>query len=131
MAWVAFDRAIRFHDEFGRQGPVERWRTIRDEIRSQVLSQAWNPSKQAFVQSYGSDQLDASTLLMPAVGFMPADDPRMVTTVEAIQRELLRDGLVQRYLPMPDGAVDGIASDEGVFLPCSFWLADALACRAG
>ena len=129
MAWVAFDRAIRFHDEFGRQGPVERWRTIRDEIRSQVLSQAWNPSKQAFVQSYGSDQLDASTLLMPAVGFIAADDPRMVATVEAIQRELLRDGLVQRYQPMPDGAVDGIASDEGVFLPCSFWLADALAAQ--
>ena len=75
MAWVAFDRAVRFHDEFGREGPVERWRTLRDEIHAQVLSEAWSASKQAFAQSYGSEQLDASALLMPAVGFLPADRP--------------------------------------------------------
>jgi GH15 family glucan-1,4-alpha-glucosidase len=129
MAWVAFDRAVRFHDEYGLQGPVERWRELRDEIHSQVLTEAWNGGKRAFVQSYRSDELDASTLLMPAVGFISADDARMVATVEAIQRELVRDGLVQRYRPMPDGAVDGIRSDEGVFLPCSFWLADVLAAQ--
>jgi GH15 family glucan-1,4-alpha-glucosidase len=119
----------RFHDEYGLQGSVERWRELREEIRSEVVSQAWNPRKQAFAQSYGSDELDASALLMPAVGFMSADDPRMVATVEAIQRELLRDGLVLRYQPRADGAVDGITSDEGVFLPCSFWLADVLAAQ--
>ena len=129
MAWVAFDRAVRFHEEFGREGPVERWRELRDEIHGEVLNEAWNPRKQAFVQSYDSDQLDASALLMPAVGFIEPDDPRMVSTVAAIQRELLRDGLVRRYRPLPDGAVDGIASDEGVFLPCSFWLADVLAAQ--
>jgi len=129
MSWVAFDRAVRFHDQFGRPGPVDRWRALRDEIHAEVLAKAWNPARRAFVQSYGSDQLDASTLLMPAVGFIAADDPRVVATVEAIQRELVRDGLVLRYLPLRDGAVDGLRSDEGVFLPCSFWLADALAAQ--
>jgi GH15 family glucan-1,4-alpha-glucosidase len=127
MSWVAFDRAVRFHDEFGRDGPVERWRRLRDEIHAQVLSEAWYDGKQAFVQSYGSDRLDASVLLMPAVGFLPADDPRMVSTVAAIQRELMHDGLVRRYLPDEDGGVDGVGGDEGVFLACSFWLADVLA----
>jgi GH15 family glucan-1,4-alpha-glucosidase len=129
MSWVAFDRAVRFHEEFGRDGPVDRWRALRDEIHAEVLAQAWNPDRRAFVQSYGSDQLDASALLMPAVGFIAAEDPRMVATVEAIQRELMRDGLVLRYLPLRDGAVDGLSSDEGVFLPCSFWLVDALAAQ--
>jgi GH15 family glucan-1,4-alpha-glucosidase len=126
MSWVAFDRAVRFHDEFGREGPVARWRSLRDEIHAQVLSEAWSDGKQSFAQSYGSDKLDASVLLMPAVGFLPADDPRMVSTVAAIQRELIHDGLVRRYLP-EDGDVDGVGGDEGVFLACSFWLADVLA----
>ena len=91
-----------------------------------MLSQSWCDGKQAFAQSYGSDKLDASVLLMPAVGFLPADDPRMVSTVAAIQRELIHDGLVRRYLP-DDGDVDGVGGDEGVFLACSFWLADVLA----
>ena len=127
MAWVAFDRALRTVHEFGDEGPADRWREIRDEIHSEVLRRAWSDEQQAFAQSYGSDELDASVLLMPLVGFLPADDERMVSTVAAIERTLLRDGFVLRYVPRVDGAVDGLASDEGVFLPCSFWLASVLA----
>jgi GH15 family glucan-1,4-alpha-glucosidase len=127
MSWVAFDRAVRFHEEFGRDGPVERWRRLRDEIHAQVMNESWCESKQAFAQSYGSERLDAGALLMPAVGFLPAAHPRMVSTVAAIQRELVHDGLVRRYLPDEDGDVDGVGGDEGVFLACSFWLADVLA----
>jgi GH15 family glucan-1,4-alpha-glucosidase len=127
MAWVAFDRAIRFHDEFGREGPVERWRELRDEIRSEVLTRGWSEDKQAFTQSFGSDELDASILLMPIVGFLPATDERVVTTVEAIRRELTVDGLVMRYRTRHDSAVDGLPDGEGVFLACSFWLAAVLA----
>ena len=126
MAWVAFDRAVRFHEEFGWQGPVERWRALRDEIRAEVLAHAWNDEKQAFTQSFGSDELDASVLLMPLVGFLPATDEQLVSTVAAIRRELTVDGLVLRYRPHEDGKVDGLPPGEGVFLPCSFWLADAL-----
>jgi GH15 family glucan-1,4-alpha-glucosidase len=127
MAWVAFDRAVRFHDEFGWQGPVERWRALRDEIRTEVVARAWNEDKQAFTQSFGSDELDASVLLMPLVGFLPATDERVVKSVEAIRRELTIDGLVLRYRTREDHAVDGLPSGEGVFLPCSFWLAAILA----
>jgi GH15 family glucan-1,4-alpha-glucosidase len=127
MAWVAFDRAVRCVEEFGRKGPVDRWRATRDEIHAEVLALAWNEEKQAYAQSYGSDELDASVLLMPLVGFLPATDERFAATVDAIRRELLREGLVLRYRPDASGAVDGLASSEGVFLPCSFWLADVLA----
>ncbi len=129
MCWVAFDRGVRFCEEFGREGPVDRWRTIRDEIHAQVLDRAWSEKKQAFAQSYDSDALDASVLLMPAVGFIDADDPRMISTVEAVRRELSRDGLILRYLPTASGEVDGLHSQEGVFLPCSFWLVDVLAAQ--
>jgi GH15 family glucan-1,4-alpha-glucosidase len=127
MSWVAFDRAVRFHEEFGRRGRVKLWRSLRDEIRTEVLAQAWSEEKQAFTQFFGSDELDASVLLMPLVGFLPATDERLVSTVEAIRRELTVDGLVLRYLHKEDGAVDGLPPGEGVFLPCSFWLADVLA----
>jgi GH15 family glucan-1,4-alpha-glucosidase len=127
MAWVAFDRAVRLCEQFGMPGPVARWRALRDEIRAEVLARAWSASKQAFAQSFGADELDASVLLMATVGFLPATDERFVSTVEAIQRELTVDGLVQRYRSQEDGAVDGLPPGEGVFLPCSFWLADALA----
>ena len=127
MAWVAFDRAIRAIREFDRPGPLDRWETIREQIHAEVTEQAWNEEKQAFAQSYGSDELDASVLLMPAVGFLPATDERFVSTVDAIRRELTVEGLVLRYRPQLDGGVDGIGAGEGVFLPCSFWLADALA----
>jgi GH15 family glucan-1,4-alpha-glucosidase len=126
MAWVAFDRGVRFHDEFGREGPIDRWRSARDEIRAEILTYGWSEEKQAFVQSFGADELDASVLLMPLVGFLPADDERLVSTVEAIRRELTVDGLVLRYKPQEVG-VDGLPGGEGVFLPCSFWLASVLA----
>ena len=125
MAWVAFDRAVRMHEEFGRDGPVARWRELRDEIKAQVLSCGWSERKQAFTQSYGSDELDASLLQLPLVGLLSADDPRFVSTVEAIQRELSVDGLLLRYRGQ-DG-VDGLPSGEGVFLACSFWLVEVLA----
>ena len=127
MAWVAFDRAVRATEEWGREGPVERWRAIRDEIHAQVIERSWSDHHQAFAQSYGSDELDASVLLMAPVGFMPAADPRFVSTVSAVERELVSGGLVMRYRARADGAIDGIPSDEAAFLPCSFWLADALA----
>jgi GH15 family glucan-1,4-alpha-glucosidase len=127
MAWVAFDRAIRFCEEFERTGPIDRWRELRDEVHAQVLECAWSVEQQAFAQSYGSDELDAAVLLMPIVGFLPADDPRVVSTVAAVRRDLTVGGLVRRYLPRDDGAVDGLAGDEGVFLPCTFWLVSVLA----
>jgi GH15 family glucan-1,4-alpha-glucosidase len=127
MAWVAFDRAVCSHDELGLDGPVERWRALREEIHADVIAHAWSERKQAFTQSYGSEDLDASILLMPHLGFMPATDDRFRSTVDAIRRELVTDGLVIRYLPRDDGAVDGLPYGEGVFLPCSFWLADVLA----
>ena len=126
MAWVAFDRAVRFHDEFGATGPVERWREIRDEIHAEVLARAWSEKKQAFTQSYDSDELDASVLQLPIVGFLPATDERIVSTVAAVRRELTVDGLVLRYRPQ-DAAVDGLPGGEGVFLACSFWLVEVLA----
>ncbi len=126
MAWVAFDRAVRFHEEFGEDGPVKRWCSIRDEIHAEVLDRSWSTQKQAFTQSYGSDELDASVLLMPLVGFLSATDERILSTVEAIRRDLTVDGLVLRYQP-DDGGLDGLPGGEGVFLPCSFWLASTLA----
>jgi GH15 family glucan-1,4-alpha-glucosidase len=127
MAWVAFDRAVRFCEEFGRKGPVERWSALCEEIRSQVLTQAWSDEKQAFAQSFGSDELDASVLLMPLVGFLPATDERFAKSVDAIRRQLTVDGLIQRYRTRDDAAIDGLPQGEGVFLPCSFWLAQVLA----
>jgi GH15 family glucan-1,4-alpha-glucosidase len=127
MAWVAFDRAVRLFEEFGRPGPVARWRALRDEIRAEVLTRAWSDAKGAFAQSFDSDELDASVLLMPTVGILPATDERFVSTVEVIRRELTVDGLVLRYRSQQVGAVDALPPGEGVFLPCSFWLADALA----
>ncbi len=125
MAWVAFDRAVKAIERFGREGPIERWRAIRDEIHAEVCRAGYNPSLGAFVQSYGSDRLDASLLMMPLVGFLPPHDPRIRTTVEAIERDLVQDGFVRRYSPDPE--LDGLPGDEGAFLACSFWLADNLA----
>lgn len=125
MAWVAFDRAVCLHDEFGRDGPVERWRALRDEIKAEVLAHAWSERKQAYAQSYGSDDLDASVLQMAIVGFLPATDPRFVSTLAAIRRELDDDGFLLRY--RTEEKVDGVAGGEGVFLACSFWLVEVLA----
>jgi GH15 family glucan-1,4-alpha-glucosidase len=122
MAWVAFDRAVRSATEFGLEGPVEHWKEVRDAIHAQVCERGFDPAQGSFVQSYGSPSLDASLLLVALVGFLPPDDPRMVGTVAAIERRLLRDGLVLRY-DTGDGH-DGLPPGEGAFLACSFWLAD-------
>jgi GH15 family glucan-1,4-alpha-glucosidase len=127
LAWVAFDRALRLVDDFGVPGPADRWRALRDEIHAEVLERSWSEREQAFAQAYDSDELDASVLLMALHGFLPPGDARMVSTVAAIERTLLRDGFVLRYLSRDDGAVDGLPGDEGVFLPCSFWFASVLA----
>jgi GH15 family glucan-1,4-alpha-glucosidase len=127
LAWVAFDRALRLVDDFGVPGPADRWRALRAEIHAEVLERSWSEREQAFAQSYDSDELDASVLLMALHGFLPPGDERMVSTVAAIERTLLRDGFVLRYLSRDDGAVDGLPGGEGVFLPCSFWLASVLA----
>jgi GH15 family glucan-1,4-alpha-glucosidase len=123
MAWVAFDRAIRSAQEFRLPGPIEEWVRIRGEIHADVCQNGFDAHLGHFVQAYGTKELDASLLLTPAVGFLPAQDPRFVATVEAIERALLIDGFVQRYdtRKMDDGLPPG----EGAFLACSFWLADA------
>jgi GH15 family glucan-1,4-alpha-glucosidase len=125
MAWVAFDRAEKAGENFGLDGPLARWRGIRDAIHAQVCEAGFDARRNTFVQSYGSAHLDASLLLMPLVGFLPPADPRVRGTVEASERELLVDGLVRRY--SPQSGVDGLPPGEGAFLPCSFWLADNLA----
>ena len=124
MCWVAFDRAVKMVEAFGLPGPVERWRKLRDRIHSDVCERGVSPKRGCFVQSYGSEELDASLLLIPIVGFLPASDARVKQTVDAIERELTIDGLVQRYLTHE--SVDGLPAGEGVFLACSFWLADNL-----
>ncbi len=124
MAWVAFDRAIKSAEEFDLDGPVDRWRAIRDEIHAEVCREGFNAARGAFVQYYGSDLLDASLLMMAMVGFLPVGDPRVLGTIEAIQRELMVDGLVARYATSQD--VDGLPPGEGRFLACSFWLVDNL-----
>src|SRR5205814_2033672 len=122
MAWVAFDRAVRSVETQDVDGPVDRWRGIRERIHEQVCEQGFDPELGSFTQSYGSKELDASLLLIPLVGFLPADDPRIRGTIEAVERELLQGGFVLRYRTRDDG-VDGLPPGEGVFLPCSFWLA--------
>ncbi|MGH9117413.1 MAG: glycoside hydrolase family 15 protein [Acidimicrobiales bacterium] len=124
MAWVAADRAVRAVEEFGRNGPVDRWRRLRDEIGRDVLANGVD-DRGRFVQYYGSDELDASLLMIPQVGFLPATDERVVRTVEAIQQELTVDGFVQRYRTRE--RFDGLPPGEGTFLLATFWLADVLA----
>lgn len=126
MAWVAIDRAIRTVEEFGAPGPVERWRQVRAEIHRQVCDEGFNAQVGAFTQYYGSDDLDASLLMLPLVGFLPPDDPRVVATIEAIERDLVDGGFVLRYRTKETGDVDGLVGREGAFLACSFWLADCL-----
>jgi GH15 family glucan-1,4-alpha-glucosidase len=128
MAWVAFDRAVKMVEHFGVPGPVERWRELRSRIHRDVCERAYSSARNAFVQSYGVEELDASLLLIPMTGFLPADDPRVVSTTEAIRRDLTHDGFVLRY--RSEAAADGLPPGEGVFLACSFWLADNL-CMQG
>ena len=125
MAWVAFDRAIKSLEKSGTGDDLlARWSAIRAEIHADVCRNGFDPKMNSFVQAYGSQELDASLLMLPLVGFLPHDDPRMVGTVEAIQRSLVVDGFVRRYDPAR--TKDGLPHDEGVFLACSFWLVDNL-----
>jgi GH15 family glucan-1,4-alpha-glucosidase len=122
MAWVAFDRGVRSAEEFTLEAPLDRWRGIRDEIHRSVCAHGFSAAKNSFVQVYGSEFLDASLLLLPLVGFLPPDDPRVRGTLAAVERELLIDGLVARY--QTESGLDGLPPGEGLFLACSFWLAD-------
>jgi GH15 family glucan-1,4-alpha-glucosidase len=123
MCWVAFDRAVDNAERYGLDGPVERWRKLRETIHADVCAHGFDPKLNSFVQTYGGKALDASLLLMPQVGFLPASDPRVLGTIAAIERGLMRDGFVLRYSTADTD--DGLAGDEGAFLVCSFWLADA------
>jgi GH15 family glucan-1,4-alpha-glucosidase len=128
LAWVAVDRAIRLYEEFdlGKGHVIEtripRWRALREEIRGDILARAYSERRRAFTQAYGSEELDASVLVIPHMGFLPADDPRMLSTVAAIERDLTWDGLVLRY--STETGVDGLPGHEATFLICSFWLVD-------
>lgn len=124
MAWVAFDRAVKMGKQHGCGDSIKRWTQIRDVIHRQVCANAWNAGKNSFTRAFGSDQLDASLLLMPLVGFLPGDDPRVRSTVEAIERELMPSGLVERY--DTSRVDDGLPPGEGVFLACSFWMVSCL-----
>jgi GH15 family glucan-1,4-alpha-glucosidase len=124
MAWVAVDRAVKAVEQFNVQGPVAHWRELRERIHRDVCTNGYDPGRRSFVQAYGSKELDASLLLIPITGFLPSSDPRVQGTVEGIQRELTEDGLVLRYRTRE--SLDGLPPGEGVFLACSFWLADNL-----
>ena len=131
MCWVAFDRAVAIAEKLGFDGPIDKWREIRDEIHDQVCDHAYNAEVGAFTQTYDSSDLDAAVLMIPLVGFLPASDPRVESTIDTIRRDvsaggLTSDGFVMRYIPTHE-SVDGIGEREGVFLPCSFWLVEALA----
>jgi GH15 family glucan-1,4-alpha-glucosidase len=116
MAWVAFDRMIQAAETFGLEGPVERWKSVRSAIHDDVCQKGFDPQQNSFTQVYGKSPLDASLLILLLVGFLPASDPRIRGTVEAIERQLVKDGFVARYLT--SSGVDGLPSGEGAFLPC-------------
>jgi GH15 family glucan-1,4-alpha-glucosidase len=124
MAWVAFDRAVKLAEQLKYKAPLEKWRNIRDSIHAEICDRAFNAQKNSFVQYYGSDQLDAALLLMPQVGFLPCNDPRIKGTIEAVERELMPDGFVLRY--NTSKVQDGLPPGEGVFLACSFWMVSSL-----
>ncbi|MBA3543758.1 MAG: glycoside hydrolase family 15 protein [Chthoniobacterales bacterium] len=127
MAWVAFDRAVKLVEHHGcsANSHLARWKHLRDQIHREVCERGYHPGKRAFTQVYGSESMDASLLMMPLVGFLPVEDERVRHTIEAVERDLLHDGYVMRYRPN-ECQVDGLPGSEGVFLPCSFWLADCL-----
>jgi len=124
MAWVAADRMVKGVREFRLPGPADRWEELRDTIHRDVMEHGFNTDMNSFVQSYGGTELDASLLLIPRVGFLPPDDPRVIGTIDAVQHNLTQDGYVLRY--RPEHSDDGLPGGEGVFLACSFWLVDAL-----
>jgi GH15 family glucan-1,4-alpha-glucosidase len=127
MAWVAVDRAVRTLEEWPElTGPLEEWKTLRHDIFTEVTEKGYNQDVGAFTQYYGSDKLDASVLMIPLVGFLPPTDERVISTVEAIEDNLIDHGFVLRYRTDDDGSVDGLTGREGAFLACSFWLVDCL-----
>ncbi|WP_420312106.1 glycoside hydrolase family 15 protein [Streptomyces sp. YS-B37] len=127
MVWVAADRAVRTLEEYADlSGDLEGWRELRDEVHRDVCEKGYDPDRNTFTQYYGSQELDAALLLIPRFGFLPADDPRVVGTVDAVREALGHDGFVRRYDTAADTPVDGLPGDEGAFLACSFWLVDAL-----
>jgi GH15 family glucan-1,4-alpha-glucosidase len=128
MSWVAMDRGLRISERRGRPGDVVRWRDARDRIYTQVMEKGWSKERAAFVQHYGSDVLDASNLLMPLVGFVAPRDPMWLSTLDAMDEELVSDSLVYRY--DPSASPDGLRGSEGTFSICTFWYVDALA-RSG
>jgi GH15 family glucan-1,4-alpha-glucosidase len=130
LCWTALDRAVKLAPVLGSFAKEAEWAEARDRIREAVLTRGWSEAKQAYAQSFDSDDLDAAQLLMPLVGFLPADDPRMRSTIDAIARELTQDGLVLRYLAEEGLNADGLTGEEGTFVICSFWLVSALA-KAG
>jgi GH15 family glucan-1,4-alpha-glucosidase len=123
MVWVAFDRAIRAVEEHGLTGAVDRWRQVRDDVRAEILEHGFNRERNTFTQHYETDAVDAALLMIPAVGFLPGDDPRVLGTIAAVENDLLQDGLLLRY--RTETGVDGLAGDEHPFLACSFWLVSA------
>jgi GH15 family glucan-1,4-alpha-glucosidase len=125
MAWVALDRAVKAVERCGLHGPIEQWRHLRRDIHAQVCREGFDPELNSFVQYYGAKEVDASLLMLPLVGFLPATDPRICGTVAAIQRQLMCEGFVRRYSPR--SGVDGLPPGEGAFFICTFWLADNLA----
>ena len=126
MAWAAFDRAVKTVEQHALQGPADRWRALRERIHAEVCARSFDRERNAFMQAYDVRQLDASLLLLPLVGFLPGTDPRVIGTIEAIERELVTDGFVRRYPTGGGGNVDGLPGSDGAFLACSFWLVDAL-----
>jgi GH15 family glucan-1,4-alpha-glucosidase len=126
MVWAAFDRAIKSVEQLGAEGPVDRWRALRDGVHAEVCARGFEGARGTFTQAYGSPLLDASLLLLPIVGFLPGKDPRVLGTIDAIQRELVVDGFMRRYQTCERGNVDGLPGRDGAFLACSFWLVDAL-----
>ncbi|MFC6285750.1 glycoside hydrolase family 15 protein [Nocardioides sp. GCM10027113] len=125
MVWAAFDRAVMAVEKYGLPGPVEDWRRLRDKVREEVLSRGFDPERNTFTQHYDTREVDASLLVLPLVGFIDGDDPRMIGTIEAIEQDLMHEGLLLRY--RTETGVDGIAGDESPFLACSFWLVSAYA----
>ena len=125
MVWVAFDRAIAAVEQYGLDGPVDMWRELRDQVRDEVLERGFDTRRNTFTQHYETDQVDASLLMLPAVGFIDGDDPKMLGTIEAIEKDLMHHGLLLRY--RTESGVDGLAGNEHPFLACSFWLVSAYA----
>src|SRR4029079_5387433 len=124
MAWVAFDRAIKTVERYGLEGPLDRWRAKVTAIRDEICTKGFDAARNTFTQFYGSHDVDAALLQIPLVGFLPAEDPRVRGTVSAIEHDLLHNGFLRRYRTRANGEVDGLPEGEGVFLACTFWLAD-------